>query len=341
MRVQPVRGRADQRPRRPARRRRRDRRRRVSRWSRCRPTRPSTRSTSTARRSCARRRSSCRATPTPRRAETRLACVRYGNVVGSRGSVVPLFRQQAEEGRLTITDERMTRFWITLDQAVDLVLYALEHMVGGEVFIPKIPSMRVVDLAEAMAPGVPRDVIGIRPGEKLHEVLHHGRREPARGRRRRRVRRAARAPVVGRRIRGGSTASRSTTGSSTRATPTTGGSSHRRAAPRLSAVIPYGRQSIDDDDIAAVVEVLQRRLADAGPGGRASSRQRSCDGRPARVTRSPSPTARPRCTAPSRAAGLGPGDVVATSPLSFVGQRQLRPLRRRRRARSSTSTRPR
>src|SRR5207248_1372630 len=107
--------------------------------------------------------------------ETRLACVRYGNVVKSRGSVVPLFRQQAQEGRLTITDERMTRFWITLDQAVDLVYFALEHMTGGEVFIPKIPSMRVVDLAEAMAPGVPRDVIGIRPGEKLHEVLEIGR----------------------------------------------------------------------------------------------------------------------------------------------------------------------
>jgi UDP-N-acetylglucosamine 4,6-dehydratase len=103
--------------------------------------------------------------------DTRLACVRYGNVVGSRGSVVPLFRKQREDGRLTITDERMTRFWITLPQAVDLVLYALEHAVGGEVFIPKIPSMRVVDLAEAMAPGVRRDVVGIRPGEKLHEVL--------------------------------------------------------------------------------------------------------------------------------------------------------------------------
>ncbi len=102
---------------------------------------------------------------------TRLACVRYGNVVGSRGSVVPLFQQQVHAGRLTITDERMTRFWITLPQAVDLVVYALGAMTGGEVFIPKIPSMRVVDLAEAMAPGLPRDVIGIRPGEKLHEIL--------------------------------------------------------------------------------------------------------------------------------------------------------------------------
>jgi UDP-N-acetylglucosamine 4,6-dehydratase len=103
---------------------------------------------------------------------TRLACVRYGNVVGSRGSVVPLFRDQiAKAGVLTVTDERMTRFWITLPQAVDLVLYALAHMTGGEIFIPKIPSMRVVDLVEAMAPGLPREVVGIRPGEKLHEVL--------------------------------------------------------------------------------------------------------------------------------------------------------------------------
>ncbi len=103
--------------------------------------------------------------------DTRLSCVRYGNVVGSRGSVVPLFREQAKAGRLTITDERMTRFWITLDEAVDLVLFAMDEARGGEIFIPKIPSMRMPDLAEAMAPGVPYDVIGIRPGEKLHEVL--------------------------------------------------------------------------------------------------------------------------------------------------------------------------
>lgn len=102
---------------------------------------------------------------------TRLACVRYGNVVGSRGSVIPLFRRQAADGRVTITDERMTRFWITLEQAVDLVLFGLRHMVGGEVFIPKIPSVRVVDLAAAIAPGVPVSTVGVRPGEKLHEVL--------------------------------------------------------------------------------------------------------------------------------------------------------------------------
>lgn len=103
--------------------------------------------------------------------QTRLSCVRYGNVVGSRGSVVPLFREQVKSGRLTITDERMTRFWITLPQAVDLVMFAIEHAEGGEVFVPRLPSTRVTDLADVIAPGVPRDIVGIRPGEKLHEVM--------------------------------------------------------------------------------------------------------------------------------------------------------------------------
>jgi UDP-N-acetylglucosamine 4,6-dehydratase len=102
---------------------------------------------------------------------TRLSTVRYGNVVGSRGSVIPLFKHQAAQGALTITDEAMTRFWITLDQAVSFVLMCLERMCGGEVFVPKIPSMRVVDIAEAIAPNATRSVIGIRPGEKIHEVL--------------------------------------------------------------------------------------------------------------------------------------------------------------------------
>jgi UDP-N-acetylglucosamine 4,6-dehydratase len=102
---------------------------------------------------------------------TRLSCVRYGNVVGSRGSVVPAFKEQRKSGVIRITDERMTRFWITLPQAVDLVLDALDRMTGGEIFIPKIPSMRVVDLAKAMAPTARREIVGIRPGEKLHEVL--------------------------------------------------------------------------------------------------------------------------------------------------------------------------
>jgi UDP-N-acetylglucosamine 4,6-dehydratase len=102
---------------------------------------------------------------------TRLSCVRYGNVMGSRGSVVAAFERQRAEGELCITDERMTRFWITLPEAVALVLHAIGHARGGEVFVPRIPSIRVVDLAEAMAPGLPRRIVGIRPGEKLHEVL--------------------------------------------------------------------------------------------------------------------------------------------------------------------------
>jgi UDP-N-acetylglucosamine 4,6-dehydratase/5-epimerase len=101
----------------------------------------------------------------------RFSTVRYGNVVGSRGSVIPLFQEQAKSGELTITDEAMTRFWITLEQAVDFVLGCLERMQGGEIFVPRIPSMHVTDIAEALAPGSARRIIGIRPGEKIHEVL--------------------------------------------------------------------------------------------------------------------------------------------------------------------------
>lgn len=102
---------------------------------------------------------------------TRIACTRYGNVVGSRGSVVPLFLQQRPSGRLTITDERMTRFWISLEQGVRFVIRCIEQMQGGEVFVPKIPSMNMMDLARAVAPEAQVDIIGIRPGEKLHETL--------------------------------------------------------------------------------------------------------------------------------------------------------------------------
>jgi UDP-N-acetylglucosamine 4,6-dehydratase len=103
--------------------------------------------------------------------ETRFSCARYGNVVGSRGSVVPVFLEQRKRGRITITDPRMTRFWLTLEHGVRFVIAAIEQMHGGEIFVPKIPSMRLVDLAEAVAPGCLVEYIGIRPGEKLHEVL--------------------------------------------------------------------------------------------------------------------------------------------------------------------------
>jgi UDP-N-acetylglucosamine 4,6-dehydratase len=102
---------------------------------------------------------------------TRMAVVRYGNVLGSRGSVIPLFKKLASTGRLPITDARMTRFWISLPNAVDLVRVCAAHMVGGEIFVPKLPSMRITDLAEAIAPGAQHDIIGIKPGEKLHEEL--------------------------------------------------------------------------------------------------------------------------------------------------------------------------
>ncbi|QDP72359.1 UDP-N-acetylglucosamine 4,6-dehydratase (inverting) [Legionella israelensis] len=105
--------------------------------------------------------------------KTRFAVVRYGNVVGSRGSVVPFFKKLIEEGKnyLPITDERMTRFWITLQQGVDFVMSNFSRMQGGEIFVPKIPSIRIIDLARAMAPDLHHEIIGIRPGEKLHEIM--------------------------------------------------------------------------------------------------------------------------------------------------------------------------
>lgn len=105
--------------------------------------------------------------------DTRFSVVRYGNVVGSRGSVVPFFQKLVREGatEIPITDPRMTRFWITLQQGVDFVIKSFERMQGGEIFVPKIPSMKITDLAAAIAPNLPHRLVGIRPGEKLHEVM--------------------------------------------------------------------------------------------------------------------------------------------------------------------------
>jgi UDP-N-acetylglucosamine 4,6-dehydratase/5-epimerase len=102
---------------------------------------------------------------------TKFSVVRYGNVMGSRGSVIPFFMSIAEKGTLPITDERMTRFMITLEQGVDLVWHAFEDMVGGEIYVKKIPSMNILDIAKAVAPGAQHDIVGIRPGEKLHEQM--------------------------------------------------------------------------------------------------------------------------------------------------------------------------
>ncbi len=102
---------------------------------------------------------------------TKFSVVRYGNVMGSRGSVIPLFQQMRATGTLPVTDPKMTRFWITLEQAVQFVLMSLERMHGGEIFVPKIPSMSIIDLARAIAPECRLDIVGVRPGEKLHETM--------------------------------------------------------------------------------------------------------------------------------------------------------------------------
>ena len=102
---------------------------------------------------------------------SRFAVVRYGNVLGSRGSVIPFFLKKAAEGFIPITDSRMTRFWLTIEDGVQFVLDSLERMHGGEIFVPKIPSFKVTDVAEVVCPGIPTKIIGIRPGEKLHEVM--------------------------------------------------------------------------------------------------------------------------------------------------------------------------
>jgi UDP-N-acetylglucosamine 4,6-dehydratase (inverting) len=105
------------------------------------------------------------------RQDTSFAVVRYGNVMGSRGSVIPFFRSLAKTGEIPITDKRMTRFMISLEQGIDLVLHAFEDMVGGEIYVRKIPSMKITDIAEAVAPGAKLKVFGIRPGEKIHEIM--------------------------------------------------------------------------------------------------------------------------------------------------------------------------
>lgn len=102
---------------------------------------------------------------------TKFSCVRYGNVMGSRGSVIPIFQKQKKEGIITITDIGMTRFWITLEQASRFVLDCIDSMQGGEIFIPKIPSMKIINLAEVIAPKTKIKITGIRPGEKIHEIL--------------------------------------------------------------------------------------------------------------------------------------------------------------------------
>jgi perosamine synthetase len=208
--------------------------------------------------------------------ETRFSCVRYGNVVGSRGSVIPLFLKQRDEGRITVTDDRMTRFWITLEQGVRFVIDCIERMRGGEVFVPKIPSMKLVDLAAVIAPGASIETIGIRP---------RGARLRARGaacrRARRPVRHQAALLLVGQRPGRGNAAGRRLSlrerlerrlarRARARAPGRIGDVSTARLAldggePVRSSVLPYGRQAIDDEDVQAVADVLRSDWLTTGP----------------------------------------------------------------------------
>ena len=233
----------------------------------------------------------------------RFASVRYGNVVGSRGSVIPLFKAQAPTGVLTITDERMTRFWITLEQAVDFVIESLGRMGGGEIFVPRIPSMRVTDIAEALAPDAELRVIGIRPGEKLHEVLltedeaRHS-FEVDNGF----VILPEHASWPLREVEGGTPLplgfhySSDTNDQLARRRRAPGDGSDREGRRLTQAFLPYGRQEISDEDVDAVVEALRADLITQGPHDRRASRRRwRTTSAPA--TSSRSQTARPPCTA--------------------------------------------
>jgi len=245
---------------------------------------------------------------------TLFSCVRYGNVVGSRGSVIPVFQQQRREGKITITDERMTRFWITLEQGVAFVIRCIGKMQGGGVFEPKIPSMSMIDLAEAVAPGCEMEFVGIRPGEKLHEVLVSRDEsrytldlgdmfviQPVHPWWQRHERPMAERGGLARDDRGVTMASR---------LAVEGGS------PVRQKYLPYGHQWIDEDDIAAVSQVLRSDWVTTGPGvDEFEARLAEYVGSEYAVVLSSGTAA---LHAAAFAAGIGPGDEVITTPLTFA-----------------------
>ena len=254
---------------------------------------------------------------------TRFAVVRYGNVVGSRGSVLPLFRRQIAEGatELPITDPRMTRFWITLPQGVDFVIKAFERMYGGELFVPKIPSLRITDLAQSLAPTLPQRTIGIRPGEKLHELMitrddsyeHDRVHRPlcnlpidplcrAAQLCGKRARRKSHPGASGLRVLVGLESALSVRG--------------RDRGFELRSVIPYGRQLVDEADIAAVVAVLQSDWLTQGPAIPRFEQAVAdyCGAALALAVGNGTMALHLACLA----VGIGPGDLVWTSPNTFV-----------------------
>ncbi len=325
LRVQPVRGGQDQRHRRGERHRRRRSTTTCRRCSRSPPTRRSNPinlygATKLVRRQAVRRR------PTPTRASAGRASrsVRYGNVVGSRGSVIPFFlRQAADAASCTITDERMTRFWITLEQGVDFVLSSLDLMHGGEIFVPKIPSHEASSISPRRSrPSAEHRIVGIRPGEKLHEVMmtedesRHSRdlddcyvidpefrfRQPRKPLDRRAGRR--RLPLLERREHRVADRRRPARGAP------------HAPAGGVTDFLPYGRQDITDEDVAAVADALRRPLITQGPlveefeaafaeavGARHAIAFANGTG---------------ALHAAAAAAGLGPGDEMLTTPVSFV-----------------------
>jgi UDP-N-acetylglucosamine 4,6-dehydratase/5-epimerase len=279
--------------------------------------------------------------------DSRFSCARYGNVVGSRGSVIPVFQEQRRRGRITLTDPRMTRFWLTLEQGVRFVVSSIEQMHGGEIFVPKIPSMRMVDLAESIAPGCEIETIGIRPGEKLHEVLvseDEARNtlevedryiiQPSHPWWRRENWVNGRPLPEGFRyasdnnehwltnrelqelISPGETedqlriASMSATSVSPQALAINGGS------PVRATFLPYGRQSVDEADIQAVVDVLRSDWLTTGPKvGEFEEAFASRVGAAHAVSFSSGTAA---LHAAAFAAGLKSGDEAITSPLTFA-----------------------
>ena len=276
---------------------------------------------------------------------TRLCCVRYGNVVGSRGSVVPLFRDQSASGELTVTDERMTRFWITLDQAVQFVADCFVAMTGGEVFVPKIPSMRMLDLAEAIAPGLPVRYTGHPARREAPRVTHHlgrgtayrrqglvlrggtGARVLGHARRERRnaggrgfrvqqrpQHAVARHPGAARAARngaahndGGAGADRMTLTSP----PAIAGGTPIREQP-----LPYGRHRLDDADIAAVVAAMRSGTLTGGAviADFEHALAARCKVEHAVAVANGSVA----LDLAVLALGIGPGDEVITTPLTFV-----------------------
>ena len=284
--------------------------------------------------------------------DIRFSCVRYGNVMGSRGSVIPLFRKQAaENGRLTVTDRRMTRFWLSLDHAVDVVLNAMGEMAGGEVFVPKIPSMRVTDLARAIAPTAAIEEVGRRPGEKLHEVLltaeearhaeDRGRHfvvwpEHEQGRRDRTSEPARRLQLlerfeygldVGRRSAGACRSARNRGGVRGRVAPCIACSCLERGRRSLSGrdgarlhgaplMLPYCRHEILDEDRTAIESVLSSDRLTQGP------RVPAFEAALARRTASDAAVAVSSGTSALwvtlQGLGVGPGDEVLVPSLTFA-----------------------